>query len=202
MRYCWGALWWLGSLARCCASAHSGTTTTTTVFAGLSTFEPCNTSTHIIQSNTQQTGLLTKFLFCIWVDDLKATVGNSLRRYFIHFSTISFETRSIWLDTNRYMFTLFSYQNNKHNCQILNLWSIITFCIKPTDFIQHQDYLLARSGLDDGLLHLWTSTAQRVSCIQHLQNHIGRVHHLKPSQCYITYETVEDWDPFILSLTI
>lgn len=38
---------------------------------------------------------LTKFLFCCWVEDLKATVGNSLRRYLIHFSTISLDTKSL-----------------------------------------------------------------------------------------------------------
>ncbi len=43
---------------------------------------------------TNQLLQLTKFLFCCWVDDLKARVGNSLRRYLIHFSTISLETKS------------------------------------------------------------------------------------------------------------
>ena len=38
--------------------------------------------------------LLTKFCFCACVDALKATVGNSLRRYFNHLSTISLGTRS------------------------------------------------------------------------------------------------------------
>lgn len=37
----------------------------------------------------------TRFFVCCWVDALKATVGNSFRRYLIHFSTMSFDTKSV-----------------------------------------------------------------------------------------------------------
>lgn len=66
----------------------------------------------IVTNENQSSGLHTRFFDCCWVDALKATVGNSFRRYLIHFSTMSFDTKSM------------TRQNINHVrvCAVTNSW--------------------------------------------------------------------------------
>lgn len=66
----------------------------------------------IVTNENQSSGLHTRFFDCCWVDALKATVGNSFRRYLIHFSTMSFDTKSM---TRRNV-------SHVRVCEVTNSW--------------------------------------------------------------------------------